>query len=207
MIAKQVERLIAERGTNPRAVSIASGMSPTGVRDIISRKTKNPTYSSLVRIANTLGVDVLELVGRTRPASVAVSVAGHVGAGAIVELADAHAKGDGLYHISCPPQVSPHGIVGVEVRGDSMAPIYQPGDVLLYTRDALGVPSEAIGKICICEDEDGRAWVKVVRTGSQEGTFSLISVNPESAHMHGIRLKWAAPVRLHLPAEFVTKVG
>ena len=177
------------------------------LKGLMQGKSKTTNFDDGIKVAAAFGVSVEDfLAGNLLFDRPAVSVAGHVGAGAIVELADAHAKGDGLYHIACPPQVSPHGIVGVEVRGDSMAPIYQPGDVLLYTRDALGVPSEAIGKICICEDEDGRAWVKVVRTGSQEGTFSLISVNPESAHMHGIRLKWAAPVRLHLPAEFVDRV-
>lgn len=194
-----------------KPLSLAAGMGESAVRDLF-RNESSPKVANAVALAKAVGRSVDEIVqigteGMVEAVAPSVAVAGRVGAGAQVDLVDAYAKGDGLYHIACPPQVSPHGIVGVEVRGDSMAPIYQPGDVLLYTRDTLGVPSEAIGKICICEDEDGRAWVKVVRTGSQEGTFSLISVNPESAHMHGVRLKWAAPVRLHPPAEFVTKVG
>lgn len=136
----------------------------------------------------------------------AIAVAGKVGAGAKVDLVDAYSKGDGLYHVACPPQISPHGIVAVEVEGTSMAPTYEPGAVLFYSRDTMGVPTEAIGRICVCEDDTGKAWVKQIKIGSEEGTFSLISVNPEADNMHGIRLRWAAPVRLHLPKEFVTKV-
>jgi len=136
----------------------------------------------------------------------AVAVAGKVGAGAKVDLVDAYSKGDGLYHVACPPQISPHGIVAVEVEGTSMAPTYEPGSVLFYRRDTIGVPTEAIGRICVCEDEAGMAWVKQVKIGAEEGTFSLISLNPEAENMHGVRLTWAAPVRLALPPEFVQKI-
>ncbi|WP_354002456.1 LexA family transcriptional regulator [Pseudogemmobacter faecipullorum] len=135
-----------------------------------------------------------------------IAVAGHVGAGAHVDLVDAYEKGEGLYRVACPPQLSPRGIVAVEVEGDSMAPIFTPGTVLFYSRETIGVPVEAIGHICVCEDEAGKAWVKVVKTGSQEGTFSLISINPEAENMHGVRLKWAARVKLSLPPEMVERV-
>lgn len=137
----------------------------------------------------------------------AIAVAGKVGAGAKVDLIDAYTKGDGLYHVACPPQISPHGIVAVEVEGTSMAPTYEPGAVLFYSRETIGIPTEAIGRICVCEDEAGRAWVKQVKVGTEEGTFSLISLNPEAENMHGVRLKWAAPVRLSLPPEFVKRVA
>lgn len=139
--------------------------------------------------------------------SPSIAVAGCVGAGAMVDLVDAYEKGDGLYHVVCPPQLSPRGIVAVEVEGASMLPLYAPGTVLFYSRDAVGVPTEAIGRVCVCEDESGKAWVKVIKTGSVEGTFSLISVGPEAENMHGIRLKWAASVRFHLAPEMVERVG
>lgn len=206
VIATHIERLIAERGTNPRAVSLAAGMSPTGVRDIIIRKTKNPTFDSLVRIANVLNVSVAEIVGVDLRLPGTVAVAGRVGAGATVDLVDAYDKGDGLYRVVTPDGVSARGIVAVEVEGDSMSPVYLPGTVLFYSRDAVGVPSEAIGKICVCEDDTGKAWVKVVRVGREEGTFSLISLNPEAENIHGARLKWAAPVKFSLPPEYVQRV-
>ncbi|MEC9432136.1 MAG: S24 family peptidase [Pseudomonadota bacterium] len=140
----------------------------------------------------------------SRPA--AVSIAGKVGAGAQVPLVDAYEKGDGP-QVECPPQLSPHGIVAVEVEGDSMEPVYSQGDLLFYSRDAVGVPDEAIGARCVCEDMDGNAWVKQVKPGREPGTFDLHSINAKVDPMWGVRLKWAARVRLHLPADLAKKVG
>lgn len=54
----------------------------------------------------------------------------------------------------------------------------------LRSARGLGVPTEAIGKVCVCEDEDGKAWVKQVKVGREDGTFSLLSINPETENMH-----------------------
>lgn len=61
LIAKNLEALIVSKGANPSAVAKAAGMGHTGVRDIITRKAKNPTYSSLVKIAEVLDVHVTEI--------------------------------------------------------------------------------------------------------------------------------------------------
>ena len=133
--------------------------------------------------------------------------AGRVGAGARVPLVDVYEKGDGLYHVACPAGLSHgRGIVGVEVEGDSMLPVYRDGDVLFYTREALGVPTEAAGTICVCEDEDGDAWVKYIKRGSDPAEFHLISLNPLVDNMFDVRLKWAAPVRLHWPRALVERL-
>lgn len=205
--------LIDAEGWKMKPVSEAAGMSESGVRDLF-RNESSPKVKNAFAIAKALNRTVDEVIeigltGNVEPSTpkAAVAVAGCVGAGAEVDLMDAYEKGDGLYHVACPPQLSPRGIVAVQVEGDSMAPIFQPGTVLFYSRpSADGVPIEAIGRICVCEDEHGRAWVKSIKIGSQEGTFSLISVNPESENMHGARLKWAAPVKFNLPPDMVERL-
>ncbi|WP_416551647.1 LexA family transcriptional regulator [Phaeobacter sp. JH203A] len=134
-----------------------------------------------------------------------IAVAGKVGAGAQVPVFDAYEKGDGP-QVECPPGLSPHGIVAVEVEGDSMEPVYSAGDLLFYTRDSSdGVPGDVIGHRCVCEDADGMGWVKQVKAGDEPGLFHLISLNPTGANMWNVHLRWAARVRLHWPVEFVRK--
>ena len=140
-----------------------------------------------------------------------IAVAGRVGAGARVPLVDAYEKGDGLYHVTAPPQLrkvgQPQGIVAVEVEGDSMAPMYQPGDVLFYSRATHeGIPNEDIGKPCIVEDAEGRAWVKLVRRGNEPGLFHLISLNETAETLYNQPIKWASRVKLALPSEMVEPV-
>ncbi|QDL93709.1 helix-turn-helix domain-containing protein [Paroceanicella profunda] len=161
------------------------------------------TLEFLIDIATALGCRVADLIEDDRSS---IAVAGRVGAGAQVPLVDAYAKGEGLYQVTCPRELSPHGIVAVEVEGDSMAPTYQPGDVLFYRRETHeGVPTEAINHICVCEGMDGNAWVKVVKQGTEPGLFHLISVNMLAENQFNIALKWAARVRLSLPADLVEK--
>lgn len=140
-----------------------------------------------------------------------IAVAGEVGAGAQIPLIDAYAKGDGKYHIAAPAPLlkngPPRGIVAVEVEGDSMAPMYQPGDVLFYSRATHeGIPEEDIGKPCVVEDADGMAWVKQVKRGTEPGLFHLISLNPNAETRYDVKIKWAARVKLALPAEMVERI-
>jgi phage repressor protein C with HTH and peptisase S24 domain len=108
--------------------------------------------------------------------------------------------------VECPPGLSPHGVVAVEVEGDSMEPVYSAGDLLFYTRDSHeGVPADVIGHRCVCEDADGMGWVKQVKPGDEPGLFHLISLNPGATTMWNVRLKWAARVRLHWPADLVKR--
>lgn len=202
-----LEYALTARNRSLRSVAMDAGVSYEQLKGLLQGKARSTNFDDGVKVASVFGVSVEDfLAGNLTSAQAGVSVAGHVGAGAMVDLVDAYAKGDGLYRVAVPGGLSPRGLVAVEVEGDSMVPIYQPGTVIFYTREAVGVPSEAIGRICVCEDEGGQAWVKVVRVGREEGTFSLISLNPEAENMHGVKLKWAAPVKYSLPPDFVQRI-
>lgn len=164
---------------------------------------RRPSGALLQDIATVLDVSVRQLYTLDRP----VAVAGRIGAGADVELVDAYAKGDGLYHIACPDDLPATGIVAVEVTGTSMQPLIQPGDVLLFSRHFIGIDESAIDRVAIIETEDGRALVKLLRRGRDPGTFDLYSANAATnAPEYGVRLKWAAPYRRHLRGEDVERV-
>lgn len=194
-------------GRSMRDVAMAAGVSYEQMKKLKQGRTGRTNAEDAAALAASIGHTVESLLGaagaQVRPA---IAVAGRVGAGAVVDLVDDHAKGEGLYQIAFPPGMRVNGIVGVEVAGDSMVPVYQPGDVLLYSRHAIGVPTEALNRICVAEDEAGQVWVKQVRTGTAKGLFNLLSANPTGQNLLDVPLKWAAPVRLHLPAEFVQRV-
>jgi len=177
------------KGWTQADLAEATGLSQSYIGAIESRNiAKSPSMDTLISIANALGVRIGELFDDAKP----VAVAGKVGAGAKVPLVDAYAKGDGLYHVACPFEL-PHdiGVVGVEVEGDSMTPIF---------------PTEAVGAICVCEDANGDGWVKHVKPGTELGKFHLISLNPLVDNMFDVILKWAAPVKLAWPKALVEKV-
>jgi len=181
----------------------AVGVNKSFISEIASGK-KKPSFETQQAIADALNVDVGALFQSRRP----IAVAGRVGAGAHVDLVDANQKGDGLYHVACPDDLPTKGIVAVEVAGDSMLPLIEPGDVILFSRHFIGVDPSVLARVGICETEDGRALIKVIRPGREVGTFDLYSANAAvNGPEYGVRLKWAAPYRRHLRKEDVDRIG
>jgi len=190
-----------------RQVARDAGVSYEQLKNLAQGKAKSTNVDDAVRIAASFGTTLEEFLdGQTGAAgNPTIAIAGKVGAGASVPVFDAYEKGTGP-QVECPPGLSPHGIVAVEVEGDSMEPVYSDGDILFYSRNGHdAVPTDDIGHRCVCEDEDGMGWVKQVKAGDEPGLFHLISLNPGANNLWNKRLKWAARVRLHWPTELAKK--
>ncbi|MBV7408183.1 XRE family transcriptional regulator [Maritimibacter sp. DP1N21-5] len=176
----------------------AVGVSRGHMSLIISGQ-KAPSLSLLERAADALEVDISALYETSRT----VPVAGRVGAGSRVELVDAFPQGEGLFRVACPEDLPSREVVAVEVEGDSMSPIIMPGDILFFTRNFVGIDENAVNRVSICETEDGRALVKLLRFGRDEGAFDLFSANNLQPPEYGVKLQWAAPLRRHIARQDV----
>ena len=99
-------------------------------------------------------------------------VLGYVGAGAEVIPID---DGDPLYSVQVSANL-PEGSVGAIIRGDSMFPVFEDGDLVAYAASTTS-PDSAIGETCIVQLSDGRMLIKTIRRGSQPGLFTLTSYN------------------------------
>ncbi|MGR3823839.1 MAG: XRE family transcriptional regulator [Salipiger marinus] len=201
-----------ELNLSEQALAVQAGMSKDGIRNWRRRheageENAGANVSSISKVAATLGVSELWLLhGIGEDVHPTIAIAGKVGAGAQVPVFDVYPKGAGP-QVECPPGLSPHGVVAVQIEGDSMEPVFSAGDLLFYTRHTHeGVPADVVGHRCVVEDEDGMGWVKQVKAGDEPGLFHLISLNPGANTMWNKRLRWAARVRLHWPAELARKV-
>jgi len=204
-------RVMAARKLKASPLSKAAGLGESFIRDLASNPDSSPKISNAQKLADTLGLSIDDIIaaGTTYTDHRSpIAVVGHVGAGARVPLADSYAKGDGHYHVVCPPQISPKGLACVEICGSSMEPAYLDGDLLFYSRPAMGVPSEAVGVRCIVEDADGMAWVKLVRRrdGQPEGLFDLVSFHADHPPMYDCALHWAAPILMHQQKAFAERI-
>lgn len=196
-----IRKIRKDQGLTLEQLAEMAGISRSYLTELeLGAKTINA--NRLEQVAKALKVNASDLIERITDS---VSIAGAVGAGAQVPVFDAYEKGDGP-QVECPPGLSPHGVVAVEVCGDSMEPVYSEGDLLFYSRNSHdGVPAEVVGHRCVCEDEEGMGWVKVIKEGREPGTFDLHSINSRVDPMYGVKLKWAGRVRLHWPADLVKR--
>lgn len=207
-----LERALKETGRSLRSVAIAAGVSYEQLKSLQQGKAQKTNVDDAMKVAEAFGVTLHDLYAGRLSAdfSLSIAVAGRVGAGAQVPLFD-HTADGGLYHVAAPTQLlrkgEPRNVTAVEVEGDSMSPMYQPGDILFFARHTYaGIPDEDIGRPCVVEDADGMAWVKQVKRGTDPGLFHLISLNPDAETRHNVRIKWAARVMMVLPAEMVERI-
>jgi hypothetical protein len=116
-------------------------------------------------------------------------VIGYVGTGAVVEPVDDHLQGAGLDTIPAPPDVRDG--IGLIVRGTSMMPRYNPGDIVICENIERDLTS-LIGRECYIQLADGKVYVKKLRRGSEPGRFTLVSHNAED--IEDVQIVRAYPV-------------
>lgn len=190
------------QGLTLEALAERAGISRSYLNEL-ENGSKVANARRLQQIANALGIQVTDLIEQDHPT---IAVAGQVGAGASVELVDAYAKGAGIFHVEAPAGVDPHNVVAVEVIGDSMVPIIQPGAVLLFTRHFEGVDPMDLGHVVICETDDGHVWVKQIRQGREPSTYDLHSARDGLDPIYGQRVRWAARMRHLIQPEDVHRI-
>ena len=215
-----LERIAARRsevGLSEGQVALQAGLSRDGIRNWRRRvdageDAAGATVNALAGVARVLGVSETWLIHGIGdgPNREAISVVGRVGAGAKVPLIDTDEATGGMFRVGAPSQLLRRApasqFAAVEVEGDSMAPQYQPGDILFYSRATHeGILDEDIGRPCVVECQDGNAWLKQVKRGDEPGLFHLISLNPTGDNMHNRRIRWASRVILALPEDMVER--
>ena len=149
------------------------------------------TYSRLAEGASLLlerRVDTAALRG-DKPTGIEVPIHHFIGAGDEVHLID----GDGAFDYTEAPPGFADGGAGI-VRGDSMLPIFEAGDVLFW-RHLESPPSDPPKRAVIAQLRDSRLYVKRLLPGSKKGTFHLVSVNP------------VTPVLIDQPVASIARIG
>jgi transcriptional regulator with XRE-family HTH domain len=176
-------------GLSMKAVSVRAGLNPSAVHDIIKRGNA-PSIESFLAICRALGVSPSQLLEGESRASVTIPIVGFVSAGeGWTSLDGATGPEDAIEF-----ELGAHDTIGLEVRGNSMAPVYRNGDFLICFRQFGPNADNCIGRDCVVRTADGRNFVKILKRGSRPGRFNLKSYNPVADDIEDVALAWAAPV-------------
>lgn len=132
-------------------------------------------------------LEIQRTTGIQAPTEITVPLKGKVGAGQAVYAID-----DGDDDEVPAPAESRPGTVAVRVAGDSMYPAYEEGNLLYYSR--LLPPRDMVNQRAVVQLGDGRIFVKILRPGSTDKTWTLQSVNTLYPDMLDEVVAWAAPI-------------
>lgn len=134
--------------------------------------------------------------GDMTPSTRTVRVVGFVGAGGQVQ---AIANDEGIDEIDAPPG-TPEDASAVIVRGDSAYPIFEDGEVLIFSEQRSDIDNFLNrSKPMIVALRDGRRLLKTVTRGRVRGRYTLMSHNAAAIDEVEIdwvsRIDWARPRR------------
>lgn len=122
-----------------------------------------------------------------------LAIMGYVGAGDVVEPDYEQVPFDGLEQVELPYPIA-DDLIGFQVRGISMMPKYDDGEIIVVTRDQPTSTDSMIGDVAVVRTHDGHRLVKRIMPGPRPHTFNLESFNAPT--IVGARIAWASPVRL-----------
>lgn len=174
-------------GLTQRAVADALGISEQKMSHIFTGR-RQIKADEADKIRRLLGYTLPE----DREPTIAVS--GRVAAGDHVELADDYLPGAGMFHIARPAWVPARGVAAAQVDGSSAEPMALSGDIIFWTRQAMGVSDADLGRPVIAQLGDGRVVFKRLASSRSPGRWSLLSINPTHPNLMDVDVIWASRV-------------
>lgn len=176
-----LKKLRIDRGWTHEEAAKAMGLSQSGYTKL-ERGERKLSDMHITMAMSAYQVPAAEVLGVGQRF---VPLTGFVGAGQEIYQFDEGGAGE----VEAPPNAIPE-TVAVEVRGESMLPLYEDGTILYYSRQLP--PDRMLGRRCITRLSDERVLVKFLRRGSQPGLYTLGSLN--APDIEDVSLQWAAPI-------------
>ena len=116
-----------------------------------------------------------------------VRLMGRVGAGQVFSP-----LGDDENEFVEAPEGVPPTTEAVQVDGDSMFPAYEDRSLIYFSRTLP--PEMLINRRAVIRLADGSMTVKVLRRGTDDGLWTLQSINARYDDMVDVLIDWAAPI-------------
>lgn len=188
--SKRLWVALNRRGWSQRELARRSGLEEQTVYKYLQGQVDQPRGEAMARLADTLGVSEAWLRFDVGPAIENIPVVGWVSAGESFIPADDFPQGIGYGEVRF--ELDGADPIAIEVRGESMLPVYRPGDLLLCSRMKGNDLDLCLNRDCVVKTVNGEGYVKKLIWGSQVDTVTLISYNAPA--IENVELLWAAPI-------------
>ncbi len=201
-VVKRVEKRLKAVGLAASAASRQAGLSEDAIRNMqraaqgkTSRQgVSTRTIQALAPVLQTTTAWLLEGSGDEEADSRgrgAVPLVGYVGAGATAHFVPAGELGE-----VDAPDGSTGSTVAVEIRGDSLGPLFDRW-LVFYDDVRRPVTTDLVGRLCVVGLEDGRVLIKKLKRSKSRGLYHLLSQTEDP--ILDVAVEWAARVKQMVP--------
>jgi SOS-response transcriptional repressor LexA len=183
------EEIEGRRKSSLHRWCIESGIkSDSSIRKFLAGGSDNITTKTLMKLASGAGITTSMLLGEENSPKV-VPLISYVGAGGeVFPLED-----NVIEYIKAPEMVKDiAGLVACQVRGDSMQPKYEDGDIIFYYNNYDFLPEDCLNKVCVVKILNGPTLIKKLLRGSKPDKYTLFSYN--ASLIQDVEIEWAAKV-------------
>lgn len=148
-----------------------------------------PGGDALMGIARVLGTSVDYILTGEEPNQLRIPVIGIASAGEGWST-DHHGGHEPILF-----DITSADALAIEIRGDSMSPVYRDGDFLVCSKYHGKHPDNLIGLDCAVMTKAGDGYIKILKRGTMRGRFNLKSYNPVFDDIENVEIEWLAPVQ------------
>lgn len=198
-MGNNLKKLRESAGFTHERVARLMGMSRGGFIKL-ERGERRLTSNYIVRAAEIFGVPESAVLSE----QTSIAVMGRIGAGAIIEPDYEQTPPDGLFSIDLPFPV-PDDLIGFVVKGESMMPRYDDGDVIVVWKEQRRPIESFIGEEAAVRTESGRRYLKTIAAGGRPGIYELHSFNAKP--LAATRLAWIGEIYITVRAAQVRRIG
>lgn len=184
------------------------GKGDSFVRDIIRGKTRFPGGDSFDALADQLETTADYLLGKSddvRPPTgvrfTAVAVMGEIGAGAEISPDFEQVPAEGIDTVEVPFAL-PGEMVAFRVKGESMLPRYDEGDVIVVWREQRRATDSFLGEEVAVRTTAGQRYLKQLQRGHRG--YNLVSWNARP--IEDVRLEWIGEIHVTVRASQVRRM-
>lgn len=197
IMGNKLKSLREERGWTHEKAAEEMGVSRSQFIKL-ERGERRMTIDYINRAAKAFGLRPSDIVDDMNDNT--VPLVGYIGAGSEIMPEFEQIPPEGLEQISVPFPL-PDEMIALEVRGESMLPVYKDGHVLIVYAEQKRPLQAFYGEEAAVRTSDGRRFLKTIMKGSP---ITLMSFN--AAPIENISLEWIGEIFATIPRLQVKRV-